>query len=133
MAERMCLHREVEVVDRRLDPVDRHVGSVRTSRTVPCSDRPVANSRWMTVSCRSRAMRSRSSTSASSWSRACRRAFSMATPAAAARPTTSSSSTSVKTSAVVLSVRYRLPNTWSRTRIGTPRNERIGGWSGGKP
>ena len=74
------LHREVEVVDGRLDRASTAASaSVRTSRAVPCSDRPVANRRWMTVSCRSRAMRSRSSTSASSWTRACRRAFSMAT------------------------------------------------------
>ena len=26
-----------------------------------------------------------------------------------------------------------MPNTWSRTRIGTPRNDRIGGWFGREP
>ena len=65
--------------------------------------------------------------------RAWRRAFSMATPAAAASATVSSSSTSVNTSADCLSVRYRFPNTSPRTMIGTPRNDLIGGWFGGKP
>ncbi len=39
--------------------------SGRTSRCIPCSWRPVANSRWITRSCRSRAIRSRSSRTAS--------------------------------------------------------------------
>ena len=56
----------VQVVDRRLDPGGARAGSVRISAAAPWSDRPVANSRWMTVSCRSRAIRARSSTSASS-------------------------------------------------------------------
>ena len=50
------------------------------SRATPCSERPVANSRWMTVSWRSRAMRSRSSSSVDLAGRgSCRRALSMAT------------------------------------------------------
>ena len=53
----------------------------------------------MTVSWRSRAIRSRSSTSAKFWTRACRRTFWMATPAAAASPTASSSSTSLNSAA----------------------------------
>ena len=57
----------------------------------------------------------------------------MATPAAPARLTTSSSSTSVNTSAECLSVRYRLPKTSPRTLIGTPRNDLIGGWLGREP
>ena len=90
------LHREVEVVDGRFDAGQRRRrASTRPARAVAWSDRPVANRRWMTVSCRSRAIRSRSSTSAKLWTRACRRTFWMATPAAAARPTASSSSTSV--------------------------------------
>ena len=36
-------------------------GSLPTTQTVLCSARPVANKRWITVSCSSRAMRSRSS------------------------------------------------------------------------
>jgi hypothetical protein len=36
-------------------------------------------------------------------------------------------------SAPCFSVRYRLPNTTSRTRTGTPRKEVIGGWFGGNP
>ena len=48
-------------------PASRSATSGRSARrTAPCNDRPVANSRWMTVSCRSRAMRSRSSRSVSS-------------------------------------------------------------------
>ena len=100
------LDREVEVVDGALDPAACRGGiGIRPAGRCPASDMPVANSRWITVSWRSRAMRSRSSTRASSWSFVCKRAFSIATPAAAARPTTSSSSTSVKTSADYLSVR----------------------------
>ena len=87
----------------------------------------------MTVSCRSLAIRSRSSTVAKSATRACRRAFSMAIPAADANPTASSSSTSVNTSPPALSHRYKLPNTLPRTATGTPRNDVICGWFGGKP
>ena len=49
---------------------------------VLCSDRPMANSCWITVSWRSMAMRSRSSSTASSRTRVWSRAFSMAAPAA---------------------------------------------------
>ena len=61
-----------------------------------------------------------------------RRAFSIAMPAVAASADTMSSSSAVNVSPSFL-VRYRLPKTSSRTRTGTPRNPRIGGWSGGKP
>ena len=57
----------------------------------------------------------------------------MAIPAAAASACTSTSSSSVNGCPLTLSARYRLPNTLSRMRIGTPRNVRIGGWFGGKP
>ena len=93
----------------------------------------MANSCWITVSWRSIAIRSRSSRTASSWTLAWRRALSIAAAAAAARATVNSSSASVNTSPVPLSVRYRFPNTSPRTTIGTPRNERIGGWFGGNP
>ena len=53
------LDRRVEVVDRELDPA-RGLGS-SSRRIVAWSDRPTANSCWMTVSWRSIAMRSRSS------------------------------------------------------------------------
>ena len=90
-------NRGVQIVDGSDQPLlDRRVG--RSSRSVACRPRPMAKSRWMTVSCRSRAMRSRSSIVANSATRAWRRAFSMAMPAADARPTASSSSTSVKAS-----------------------------------
>ena len=36
----------------------RRASSSRISRVAPCNESPVANSRWITVSCRSRAMRS---------------------------------------------------------------------------
>ena len=57
----------------------------------------------------------------------------MATAAAPASATVSSSSMSLKASAPCLSVRYRFPKTSWRTTIGTPRNDRIGGWWGGNP
>ena len=61
------------------------------------------------------------------------RAFSMAMAAAAASATVISSSTSVKLPPPDFSQRYRLPNISSRIRMGTPRNDVIGGWSAGKP
>ena len=70
-------------------------GSLATNRTVLCSNIPVAKRRWITVSWRSRAIRSRSSTTASWWTLALNLALSIATPAAAARPTTSSSSSAL--------------------------------------
>ncbi|SLJ82286.1 Uncharacterised protein [Mycobacteroides abscessus subsp. abscessus] len=42
------------------------ISGARARETVLCSDSPTANSRWMTWSCRSRAMRSRSETTSSS-------------------------------------------------------------------
>ena len=78
-------------------------------------------------------MRSRSWTRASDCTVVCSRALSTATAAALANPTASSSSSSLNSAASTLSVRYRLPNTWSRILIGTPRKERIGGWWGGNP
>ena len=57
-----------------------------TMRAAACSDSPVANSRWMTSSWRSRAIRSRSSSSPATRATSCSRAFSIAKPAAAARP-----------------------------------------------
>ena len=63
----------------------------------------------------------------------CSRAFSITTPAAAASATTSSSSCSVNPPGACFSVRYRLPKTLSRIRIGVPRNVPIGGWLAGKP
>ena len=72
------------------------------TRTVACRPRPVAKSRWITVSCRSAAMRSRSSTRVRSRTRACSRAFSMAMPAAPARATASPSSSSENSAAVLL-------------------------------
>src|SRR5438552_3825210 len=44
-----------------------------------------------------------------------------------------SSSSSVKSSPPSFSVRYRFPYATPRSRIGTPRNDRMGGWFGGKP
>ena len=69
------------------------------------SDIPVAKTRWMTSSWRSRAMRSRSSHKVARCARSCKPAFSIATAAAEASATTSSSSTSVNTSPPALSVR----------------------------
>ena len=76
-----------------------------TRRAVPCSDRPMANRRWITESCRSRAMRSRSSVSARSRTSECSRAFSMAIPAETARAETSSSSSSENSGVLRLLVR----------------------------
>ena len=61
------------------------------------------------------------------------RAFSITRPAAPASAPTSRSSSSVNSSAVDFSVRYRLPNTVPRIRTGTPRKDPIGGWCGGNP
>ena len=61
------------------------------------------------------------------------RAFSTATPAAAPSATSTASSSSVNAAPPRLLVRYRLPNTSSRTRTGTPRKPRIGGCPSGKP
>ena len=55
----------------------RHVLRRHEAHRGSAGSSPMANSRWMTVSCRSRAMRSRSSTVASSATRAWSRAFSM--------------------------------------------------------
>ena len=55
-------------------------GCVTSSRS-PCIRRPVPNSRWITESCRSRAMRSRSSNSASRRWSSCARATSSASAA----------------------------------------------------
>ena len=60
------------------------------------------------------------------------RAFAIATPAVAASAVTSCSSSTLN-DPLTLSVRYRLPKTWSRTRIGTPRKLFMGGWSSGNP
>ncbi len=57
----------------------------------------------------------------------------MAAPAATDRARMSSSSSSVNCPPPSFSARYRLPNTWSRMRTGTPRKLCIGGWWGGKP
>ena len=62
-----------------------------------------------------------------------RRAFSTATPAAAPSARRIASSSSVNSPPPRLFVRYRLPNTSSRTRTGTPRNDRIGGCPAGNP
>ena len=62
---------------------------------MPCRVRPSANRRWMTVSCRSRAMRSRSSYTAERRTRSCSRAFSMAMPAACERASTNATSSLV--------------------------------------
>ncbi len=80
-----------------------------TIRVVPWSERPMAKRRWITESCRSRAMRSRSSVN--TWSRTseCSRAFSIAMPAAMARASTSSSSSAENSLAWRLLVRYRFP------------------------
>src|ERR1700746_1765395 len=59
------------------------------------------------------------------------RAFSTATPAAAPSAVSTASSSSVNSPPPRLLVRYRLPNTSSRTRTGTPRKLRIGGWPSG--
>ena len=60
------------------------------SDVAPCSDMPVANSRWMTRSCRSRAIRSRSAYSATRWAAWRRSASSMPMPAWAAKVATMS-------------------------------------------
>ena len=62
-----------------------------------------------------------------------RRAFSTTIPAAVARALMMRSSSSSKSRPSRFSDRYRLPNTSSRTRNGTPRNVLIGGWCSGKP
>ena len=62
-----------------------------------------------------------------------RRAFSIATAAAAANAETVCSSADVKWFPSRLSVRYRLPKTRPRTRTGTPRKDPMGGWPSGKP
>jgi hypothetical protein len=60
------------------------------------------------------------------------REFSMATAAVAANAVISCSSSAVNPPRV-LSAKYRLPNTSSRIRIGTPRKLSMGGCSAGKP
>ena len=76
---------------------------------VPCSPMPTANSAWITPSCSSFAMRSRSSSSSrrasSSWARrisSYSRAFSIATPACVASTTSAASSSSVNSERPVL-------------------------------
>ena len=89
----------VELEDRRADLADRHVrdrrrraGSARrrpgrsTVCAAACSDSPVANSRWITSSWRSRAIRSRSSSSPAVRACSCRRAFSIARPGGGGQP-----------------------------------------------
>ena len=76
-----------------------------TRRAVPWSESPIAKSRWITESCRSRAMRSRSSVSVLSRTSAWRRAFSIAMPAAMASASTSSSSSAENSRACRLLVR----------------------------
>ena len=82
----------------------RHLGG-RDAPHVAWSDSPIANSCWMTVSWRSMrdalAILEQRHVAHAAWSRA----LSIATPAAVASATTSSSSTSLKTSADCLSVR----------------------------
>src|SRR3569833_2331872 len=56
-----------------------------SSRLTPSSPSPVANSRWMTRSCRSRAIRSRSSNTASCWRASCARENSTASAACPAK------------------------------------------------
>ena len=60
----------------------------RMSAVAPCRDIPVANSRWMTRSCRSRAIRSRSSNSARRWASLRCSASSIPMPACAAKVVT---------------------------------------------
>ncbi len=62
------------------------------SRLAPCSVRPVANSRWIARSCRSRAIRSRSCSSARCSDSARCRASSSVSAACAAKPDSSSTS-----------------------------------------
>ena len=87
------------------------------------------NSRWVTLSCSSRARRLRSSTIDSSRLRSCSRAFSIAIAAWAASSEISRSSSAENPSS--FSVRYSAPMTSSLDTIGTPRNVCIDGCARG--
>jgi hypothetical protein len=87
----------------------------------------------MIPSCRSREIRSRSSTTTSRWTCSWSLALSIAIPARSANISTMSRSDSLNSVAPRLSVRYRLPTERPWTVTGTPRNEVIGGWFGGNP
>ena len=114
-------------------------GSARTERSAPESSR----ARRVTSASTSRGSEPDSSrvvTSALAWIQRCwrraasySRAFSTATPAAAPSATSTASSSSVNSPPPRLPVRYKLPNTSSRTRTGTPRKPCIGGCPSGKP
>ncbi len=98
------------------------------NRPALCSVMPVANSRWMARSCRSRAMRSRSSRTAICSASARRSASSIATAACAAKPWSGSVSLSVNGLRAAERTSRTMPRTRSPEPIGTatagPRSSR---------
>ena len=107
------------------------LGGRSTSWDTPCRPRPTAKRSWITESCRSRAIRCRSSITAILRSRSWRRPVRTAAPAI--RLSASISITSWSVNPPFLSVRYRLPKAVSPTATGTPRKLPHRGVVGGKP
>ncbi len=97
------------------------ISLARSAMRSSASARSLPDIRLCVISAFALSQRSRSRESSYS------RALSMATPAATASVDRTASSSSSKASPPRFSVRYRLPKTWSRTRIGTPRKLFIGG------
>ncbi len=102
----------------RAAPVTSRARSAISPSTSP---RPLPDIRPRVTSALARSQRSRNRDSSYN------RALSIATPAATARVDSTDSSSSSNRAPPRFSVRYRLPKTCSRTRIGTPRKESIGG------
>lgn len=115
------------------------IGTATTARAAPVISRarsaisrstsacPLPDIRRCVISPFALSQRSRSRDSSYS------RALSIATPAATASVDSTDSSSLSNCPPPRFSVRYRLPKTWLRTRMGTPRKVFMGGWWGGKP